>query len=228
MEFNRFELLIKDKYLKLKDLNILVIGVGGVGGYLVESLVRCGILNITIVDHDIVDITNINRQIIALHSTIGRKKVEVLKERILDINKNVKVKALDMFYDNNTKDKINILEYDYIFDCCDSVKSKELLIREAVNNNIKIVSSMGAGFKFHPEKIKLTKLKNTNYDKIAKILRYNLKDDKKYLEIPVVFSDEVNELKGDVIASNSYIPCMFGLYMTSYLVNDIVGDKNEI
>lgn len=225
MEFNRFELLVGDKYKKIKDLNVLVVGVGGVGGYLVESLIRCGILNITIVDHDIVDITNLNRQIIALKKTIGRKKVNVLKERILDINKKVKVTALDMFYDNNTKDKINILEYDYVFDCCDSIKSKELLIREAVKNNIKIISSMGAGFKFHPEKIKIVKLKNTNYDKLAKILRYNLKDFKECLEIPVVYSDEVNELKSQIIASNSYIPSMFGLYMTSYLVNDIVGEK---
>ena len=225
MEFNRFELLVGDKYKKIKDLNVLVVGVGGVGGYLVESLIRCGILNITIVDHDIVDITNLNRQIIALKKTIGRKKVNVLKERILYINKKVKVKALDMFYDNNTKDKINILEYDYVFDCCDSIKSKELLIREAVKNNIKIISSMGAGFKFHPEKIKIVRLKNTNYDKLAKILRYNLKDFKECLEIPVVYSDEVNELKSQIIASNSYIPSMFGLYMTSYLVNDIVGEK---
>ena len=171
MEFARFKLLVNDKFEKIKNLNILVIGVGGVGGYCVESLVRSGINNITIVDYDTIDITNINRQIIALHSTIGKKKVEVLKERILDINPNCNVKTFDIFYNEETFKQINLLEYDYIIDCCDSLKSKELLIRESVKNNIKIISSMGAGFKFDPSKIKITKLKNTSYDKLAKVLR---------------------------------------------------------
>lgn len=228
MEFARFKLLVNDKFLEIKNLNILVIGVGGVGGYCVESLVRSGINNITIVDHDIVDITNINRQIIALHSTIGKKKVDVLKERILDINPNCNVKDLDIFYEEATKDKINLCEYDYIVDCCDSLKSKELLIREAIKNNVKIISSMGAGFKFDPSKIKITKLKNTNYDKLAKVLRNKLKDDKKCLEIPVVFSDETSNIKSEVIGSNSYIPSIFGLYLTSYVINDSLGEENEI
>lgn len=228
MEFARFKLLVNDKFEKIKNLNILVIGVGGVGGYCVESLVRSGINNITIVDYDTIDITNINRQIIALHSTIGKKKVDVLKERILDINPNCNVKDLDIFYDEETKDKINLCEYDYIVDCCDSLKSKELLIRESIKNNVKIISSMGAGFKFDPSKIKITKLKNTNYDKLAKVLRNKLKDDKKCLEIPVVFSDETNNIKSEVIGSNSYIPSIFGLYLTSYIINDCLGEKNEI
>ena len=228
MEFSRFEILVNNKLEKIKNLNILVIGVGGVGGYSVESLVRCGVNNITIVDYDTIDITNINRQIIALHSTIGKKKVDVLKERILDINPNCNVSALDFFYEEDTKDKINILEYDYIVDCCDSIKSKELLIRECIKNNKKIISSMGAGFKFDPSKIKITKLKNTNYDKLAKILRNKLKDDKKCLEIPVVFSDEVSDIKSDVIGSNSYIPSIFGLYLTSFIINDFLGDEDEL
>lgn len=228
MEFARFKLLVNDKFEKIKNLNILVIGVGGVGGYCVESLVRLGINNITIVDYDTIDITNINRQIIALHSTIGKKKVEVLKERILDINPNCNVKTFDIFYNEETSKQINLLEYDYIIDCCDSLKSKELLIRESVKNNIKIISSMGAGFKFDPSKIKITKLKNTNYDKLAKVLRNKLKDDKKCLEIPVVFSDETSDIKSEVIGSNSYIPSIFGLYLTSFVISDCLGEKNEI
>lgn len=227
MEFSRFEILVGEKLNKIRNLHVLVLGVGGVGGYAAESLARLGINNITLVDYDTVDITNINRQIIALHSTIGQKKVEVLRERILDINPNCNVKVLDLFYGKDNKDILFQEKLDYIFDCCDSISSKELVIRESVKRNIKIISSMGAGFKFDPNKIKITKLKNTSYDKIAKILRNKLKDDKKCLEIPVVISSEEVNLKGNVIGSNSYIPSIFGLYMTSFLVEDIMGDKNE-
>ena len=186
MEFSRLEILMNIDNLKNKK--VLVIGVGGVGGYAVEALARCGIGNITIVDYDKVDISNINRQIIALHSTIGLFKVEVLKKRILDINPNCLVETFNCFYDEKTTDLIFNKDYDYILDCCDSLKSKELLIREANKRNIKIISSMGAGFKFDPSKIQIEKLKNTSYDKLARILRYNLKDNKKCLEIPVVYS----------------------------------------
>jgi len=224
MEFDRFFLLVKDKIEIFKNLKVLVVGVGGVGGYAVESLVRCGIGNITLVDYDRVDITNINRQIIALHSTIGLKKVDVLKNRILDINPNCLVKTYDMFLDSSNIDLILNDEYDYIFDCCDSLNGKELLIRESVKRNIKIISSMGAGYKLDPSKIKITKLKNTDYDKIAKILRNKLKDNKDCMNIPVVYSTESVLVKDKVIASNSFIPSIFGLFMTSFLVNDIMED----
>lgn len=223
MEFTRLEILMNIEPLKNKS--ILIVGVGGVGGYAVESLARCGVGSITIVDYDKVDITNINRQIIALHSTIGKLKVDVLESRILDINPNCKVYKFSTFYDQTTTDLIFDKHYDYILDCCDSIKSKELLIREAIKRNIKIISSMGAGFKFDPSKIEITKLKNTTYDKLAKILRYNLKDDKKCLEIPVVYSKEQMEKSGTTIGSNSFIPSIFGLTMASYIINDIRKDN---
>ena len=224
MEFERFKLLAKDKLEEIKNLKILVLGVSGVGGYVTESLVRCGIENMTIVDGDIVDITNLNRQIIALHSNIGEKKVEVLKRRILDINPNCKVDAIDLFYDGKNKDLIFNKEYDYIIDAIDTLKSKELIIREAVKRNIKIISSMGAGFKLDPSKIKIAKLKKTSYDKIASILRYDLKNSKECLEIPVVYSEEIvkREKNEKTIASNSFIPAIFGLYITSYIINNIL------
>ena len=224
MEFDRFKLLVKDNFSKIEKLSVLILGVGGVGGYVAESLARCGVSNITIVDNDIVDVTNINRQIIALHSTIGKKKVDVLKQRILDINPNCQVNSFDVFYTFENKDIIFNKKYDYIIDCCDTIKSKEIIIKEALNRNIKIISSMGAGFKFNPSLIKIAKLKNTNYDKIAKILRYNLKDYKECLEIPVVYSTETTNVKSESIASNSYIPSMFGLYITSYIINDIMEE----
>ena len=227
MELERLELLVGGKIEKIKDLKVLVIGVGGVGGYAVEGLVRCCIKHITIVDYDVVDITNINRQIIALHSTVGKKKVEVFKERILDINPHCEVETFDFFYEESKSDILFKNSYDYIVDCCDSIKSKESIIKEAVKRNIKIISSMGAGFKLDPTKIEIAKLKNTSYDKLASILRRSLRDDKKCLEIPVVYSKE-EVLKHDkVIASNSFIPSIFGLFMVSYIINDIVKGENN-
>lgn len=225
MEFDRFKILVGDKFDNIKNLKILVLGVGGVGGIVAESLARCGVSNITIIDSDIVDITNINRQVIAYHSTIGKKKVDVLKDKLIDINKDCLVDTFDIFYNEDNKDIIFNKEYDYLIDCCDTIKSKEIIIREAIKRNIKIISSMGAGFKFDPSKITIDKLKNTSYDKIAKILRYNLKDNKKCLEIPVVYSKELFDKKSDVIGSNSYIPTMFGLYITSYIIKDIMEEK---
>lgn len=225
MEFSRLAILMNIDNLKNKS--ILIVGVGGVGGYAVEALARSGIGKITIVDYDKVDITNINRQIIALHSTINLDKVEVLKTRILDINPNCLVETFKCFYDEKTTDSIFNKKYDYILDCCDSLKSKELLIREAVKRNIKIISSMGAGFKFDPSKIQIEKLKNTSYDKLARILRYNLKDNKKCLEIPVVYSKEQMEKNGTTIGSNAFIPSIFGLTMVSYIINDIRKESYE-
>lgn len=225
MEFARLELLVGEKISKIKNLKVLIIGVGGVGGYAAESLARCGVSSITIVDYDRIDITNINRQIIALHSTIGKKKVDVLSTRIKDINPNCQVKTYDLFIDSSNIQLIFDDDYDYILDCCDTIKSKELIIREAVKRKIKIISSMGAGFKLDPSKISIAKLKNTSYDKIASILRKNLKDQKECLEIPVVYSTESVFKHDKIIGSNSFIPSMFGLFMTSYIINDIVKEK---
>ncbi len=225
MEFARLELLVGEKISKIKNLKVLIIGVGGVGGYAAESLARCGVSSITIVDYDRIDITNINRQIIALHSTIGKKKVDVLSTRIKDINPNCQVKTYDLFIDSSNIQLIFDADYDYILDCCDTIKSKELIIREAIKRKIKIISSMGAGFKLDPSKISIAKLKNTSYDKIASILRKNLKDQKECLEIPVVYSTESVFKHDKIIGSNSFIPSMFGLFMTSYIINDIVKEK---
>ena len=225
MEFARLELLVGEKISKIKNLKVLIIGVGGVGGYAAESLARCWVSSITIVDYDRIDITNINRQIIALNSTIGKKKVDVLSKKIKDTNTNCQVKTFDLFIDCNNIQLIFDADYDYILDCCDTIKSKELIIREAVKRKIKIISSMGAGFKLDPSKISIAKLKNTSYDKIASILRKNLKDQKECLEIPVVYSTESVFKHDKIIGSNSFIPSMFGLFMTSYIINDIVKEK---
>ena len=226
MEFQRLEILLKEKINDIRNLKVLILGVGGVGGSATEALARMGINDITLVDYDKIDITNINRQVIATHSTIGRLKVDVFKERILDINPDCKVTTYPIFYNEDNKDVIFNKYYDYILDCCDALKSKELVIREAIKRDIKIISSMGAGYKFDPTKIEIAKLKNTSYDKLAKILRNKLKDNKDCLNINVVYSKETFLKREKVIGSNSFIPSIFGLYMTSFVVNDVIKKIN--
>ena len=219
MEFEREKLIIDNKIDILKNKRILVLGLGGVGGYVVESLVRCGIGNITIVDYDVVDITNINRQIIATHSNIGKKKTECFKERINDINPNCNVKVIDTFYSEENKDIIFEGELDYIIDCCDSLESKKILIIEANKHNIPIISCMGTGNKFHPELFEITKLKKTEYDPLAKKLRFLLKDHKELLETMVLYSKESPVPFKGKIGSISYVPSVAGLLLTSYVIN---------
>lgn len=222
MEFEREELLIGDKINILKNKTVLVLGLGGVGGYVTESLARCGIGNLILVDYDKVDITNINRQIIATHSNIGKLKTECFKERIADINKECNVKILNVFYGKDNKDILFEDKLDYVIDCCDSLESKKILIEECFRRNIPIISSMGTGNKFHPELFRITKLKKTEYDPLAKKLRFLLKDNKELLDVDVLYSKEQpQEFKGK-IGSISYVPSVAGLLLTSYVVNKFI------
>ena len=222
MEFEREELLIGDKINLLKNKTILVLGLGGVGGYVTESLARVGIGNLILVDYDKVDITNINRQIIATYDTIGKLKTECFKERISKINNDCHVRLLNIFYGEDNKDSIFIGDIDYIIDCCDSLNSKKTLIIEAYKRNIPIISCMGTGNKFHPEKFEITKLKKTEYDPLAKKLRFLLKDNKELLETEVLYSKERPvEYKGK-IGSISYVPSVAGLLLTSHVINKII------
>lgn len=219
MEFERETLLIGDKINILKDKTILVLGLGGVGGYVTESLARCGIGNLILVDYDKVDITNINRQIIATYSNIGKLKTECFKERIADINKECNVKVLNIFYGKDNKDILFNEKIDYVIDCCDSLESKKILIEECFKRNIPIISCMGTGNKFHPELFSITKLKKTEYDPLAKKLRFLLKDRKELLDVDVLYSKEQpTEYKGK-IGSISYVPSVAGLLITSFVIN---------
>ena len=219
MEFEREKLLIGEDINILKNKTILVLGLGGVGGYVTESLARCGIGNLILVDYDKVDITNINRQIIATYDTIGKLKTDCFKKRISKINKDCLVKTLDIFYSKENKDIIFKDKIDYIIDCCDSLESKKILIEESFKRGIPIISCMGTGNKFHPEEFKITKLKKTEYDPLAKKLRYLLKNNKELLEVDVLYSKEKPvEFKGK-IGSISYVPSVAGLLLTSYVIN---------
>ena len=219
MELEREELLIGDKIDILKNKTILVLGLGGVGGYVVESLARCGIGNLVLVDYDKVDITNINRQIIATYDNIGKLKTECFKERISNINKECHVKVLNVFYGIDNKDILFEQKLDYVIDCCDSLDSKKILIEECFKRNIPIISSMGTGNKFHPELFSITKLKKTEYDPLAKKLRFLLKDKKELLEVDVIYSKEKPTPYKGKIGSISYVPSVAGLLLTSYVIN---------
>ncbi len=223
--FEREELLIGDMINELKSKVVLIVGVGGVGGYVVESMARAGIGHLILVDFDIVDETNINRQIIALHSNIGKKKVDAFKERINDINPNCIVDTFDLFYQEENKDVIFESKIDYVIDCCDSLDSKVILIKECYRRNIPIISSMGTGNKFHPEMFKIDKLKNTTYDPLAKKMRYLLKDNKELLNTMVIYSrEQPTEYKGK-IGSISYVPSVAGLLLTSYVINTFLQER---
>ena len=222
MEFAREKLLIGDKIDLLKDKTILVLGLGGVGGYVVEALTRCGIGSLILVDYDVVDITNINRQIIATYATVGRLKTECFKERIASINKDCQVMLYSIFYHEENKTVIFHNKIDYIIDCCDSLESKKILIEESFKRNIPIISCMGTGNKFHPELFQITKLKKTEYDPLAKKLRYLLKDNKELLDTDVLYSKEQPIKTKDKIGSISYVPSVAGLLITSYVINKFI------
>lgn len=228
-QFERIKLQIKEKNLdKIKNTSVLIVGLGGVGGYILESLTRMGIENITIIDNDKIDITNLNRQIISNHKNIGEFKVDEWKKRINEINPDCKVNALNMFV---TKDNIDALfknKVDYIIDACDTIETKKALIRVADNKNIKIISSMGTGNKLDATKLELTDIRKTSYDPIAKILRKMVKDEKIKIKIPVIYSkEEPIKTNSNVISSNSFVPAISGLLITSYIINDII-DKELI
>lgn len=208
---------------KLNNTTVLIIGLGGVGGHALESIVRMGIGNVIIVDNDIIDITNLNRQLIALRSNIGEKKVETAKKRILDINPNCNVITIDKFIDKNNILELFNYNIDYVIDACDTVSTKILLIEECLNRNIKIISSMGTGNKFHPEKLQIIELKKTSYDPLAKVLRNKFKNEKR--KIMVVSSKELGvKLKDRTPGSTSLVPSAAGIMCASYVINDILED----
>ena len=221
--FERFELLVEDKIKNKKSKKVLVVGVGGVGSYTVESLIRCGIGSITIIDNDIIDITNLNRQLMTTQSNIGESKVDVLKNRILSINPNCNVNAINIFLDDSNINSI-VDDYDYVVDACDTVKTKISLIKICNKKNIKLISAMGTGNKMDPSKLEITDIYKTNNDPLAKLIRHECRC-LGIKKLTVVCSSELPIKKGvKTIPSNSFVPATAGLLITSYIINDIVGE----
>lgn len=220
---------------KLKKIKVCVVGLGGVGGYAVEALARLGVENFVIIDKDKVDSTNINRQIIALTSTIGMEKTNVIKERVLDINPNAKVKEYCTFLNKDNLDIIVEEKVDCVIDAIDTITVKWELIKLCLDNNIDCISSMGMGNRSDLTKIKLTTLDKTEYDPVAKKLREFARKENRYKDmkkIDVVFSSEIPQKQTKVIEENGEIrkevlppssviftPSVAGLLCASYVCN---------
>lgn len=214
---------------KLQNSNVIVFGVGGVGSFAAEAIARAGVGKMTIVDFDDVDITNINRQIPALHSTVGKYKVDVMKDRILDINPNIDIKAIRAKYTAENGEEILCEEYDYVIDAIDMVTSKIHLIETCVKKDLNIISSMGMGNKLDPTKIVVTDIYKTQMCPLAKVMRKELRD-RKVKKLKVVYSTEQPvELKEKIMngkkitpGSISFVPSVGGLTIASVVVNDLI------
>ena len=216
------KLIDEDNFNKIQNTNVLLIGVGGVGSSTLETLVRNGFINITIIDFDDIDITNLNRQLITNSSNVGKLKVEEASIRAKSINPNCNIKAIS--------DKLNIdnLEeftsgYDYIIDACDDMGVKFKLIELSMNNDFKLIESMGTAKKLDPTLLRITTLDKTEYDPIAKILRKKCRDNKiNSKKIHVVSSTE-RPLEIKDKATSSIVPNTAGIYLASYVINDILN-----
>ncbi|AYC29716.1 tRNA threonylcarbamoyladenosine dehydratase [Paenisporosarcina cavernae] len=242
-QFSRNELAVgKEGLENLKNTTVAILGIGGVGSFAAEACARSGIGRIILVDKDDVDITNINRQLVAYMSTIGRSKSEVMKERIADINPECEVHDLHMFYTEETYEKFFDMKPDYVIDASDTIMFKIHLMKECLKRNVKIISSMGAANKTDPTRFKIADISKTHTDPIAKVIRTKLRKDRIHKGIPVIFSDESPIIvREDVVqtvgkpeaeirkakmppSSNAFVPSVAGLIAASWVVNDINKD----
>ena len=246
-EFSRTQLLLgKEAMEKLSSTTVAVFGIGGVGTYVVEALARCGVGNFALFDDDKVCLTNINRQLIATRKTIGRKKVEGMAERIKEINPNANIATYQVFYMPDNADEYDLTGYDYIVDAVDTVTAKIELIIRAKNNNIPIISSMGAGNKLNPTSLEVADIYKTSVDPLAKVMRHELKK-RGINELKVVYSkekpitpiDEGDSCKDSCVCppgttrkctqrraipgSVSFVPSAAGLIIASEVVKDIIS-----
>lgn len=233
-QFLRTEMLIgKDAVEKLNNSRVAVFGVGGVGGYVVEALSRAGVGNIDIIDNDTISVSNLNRQIIALNSTVGKNKVDVLKARLLDINPNLKVETYKCFFTRNTE--FDFSKYNYVVDAIDTVVGKLELIIRAKSANVPIICSMGTGNKMNPTMFEVADISKTSVCPLAKVIRQELKK-RRIKKVKVVYSKEMPlkpivtedmdvETKGGRIApaSNSFCPAVAGLIIASEVIKDLIA-----
>ncbi len=222
--FERLKLLIGEENLnKIQNTKVLVVGIGGVGGECTISLVRSGIKDICVIDFDKVDITNINRQVVAYHSTIGMNKVDVIEKMIKDINPQSNVVKYNTYLDkDNIKSIFDKENPQFVIDCCDSKETKKEIIKECLDRNIMFISSMGTGNKMDPSQLEITDIRKTNNDPLARIFRKWVKDEKINKKIPVLCSKEVPVRVGTVVASNSFVPNSAGLLISSYVIRKII------
>lgn len=225
----RAELLFTKKGLEnLKKANVLIVGLGGVGSFAAEFLARAGVGKMTIVDGDVVDITNINRQLPALHSTVGKAKITIVGDRLMDINPELKLTRVEEFLSPERAFEIVTPDFDYVIDCIDSITPKLNLIMGAKRQRVKIVSSMGAGGKMLASKVKVADISNTINCHFAKAIRKRLKE-VNINKLKVVFSSEIQDEKSlkltdgknykkSFYGTNSYMPGLFGLHAAETVI----------
>ena len=232
-QFQRIEMLIgEDAVEKLHSSRVAVFGVGGVGGFVCEALARAGVGTLDLTDNDTVDITNLNRQIIALHSTIGMNKTDVMKNRILDINPDAVVNVHNCFFLPDNMDGFDFSDYDYVIDAVDTVSAKLAIIEESKKAEVPVISSMGTGNKLNPSMLEISDISKTSVCPLAKVMRYELKK-RGIKKVKVVYSKE-QPIKPAVIegqensrkqspGSTSFVPSVAGLLIASEVVKDLIG-----
>ena len=227
--FDRLKKIVGDAGItNLSMKTVLVVGVGGVGGYVVEGLVRSGIGRIIIVDADVVDETNINRQIIALSSTVGQSKVDAFEKRIKDINEQCEVIKINKFIDASNVDILFDYEFDYLVDACDTVSTKLELIDRCILSKRKFISSMGTGNKLDPSMLEIVDIRKTINDPLARIVLKHVKDKKITDKVLVLSSRELPIKTGDrTPGSTSFVPSSAGLLIASYIVRDFINEKKN-
>jgi tRNA A37 threonylcarbamoyladenosine dehydratase len=247
-QFSRNELAIgKDGIHTLKNSTVAVLGIGGVGSFSAEALARSGVGRLLLVDKDDVDITNVNRQVHALLSTVGQPKVDLMKARIADINPECEVIALKMFYTEETYEQFFSYGLDFVVDASDTISYKIHLIKECLNREIPIISSMGVANKMDPTQLRITDISKTTHDPLAKVIRARLRKEGIYKGVPVVFSDEQpikirEEIRKEIVSdtaehgsirkaklppsSNAFVPSVSGLIMAGYVITNILEKHN--
>lgn len=236
--FSRSELLLGAEALeKLKNSCVAVFGVGGVGGYTAEALARSGVGELHLIDNDTVSLTNINRQIIALHSTVGRPKVEVMRERVLDINPDCRVFTYETFYTPETANQFDFSEFDYVVDAIDTVSGKIQLAVSACEAGVPIICAMGAGNKLDPTRFEVEDLEKTTVCPLARVMRRELKK-RNIHGVRVVYSreepttprgevesDAGHESRRQTPGSLPFVPAAAGLVLASAVIYDLIGIK---
>ena len=218
------QLLGNENVENLFDKHVIVFGVGGVGGYVVEALARSGIGKISIVDNDVVNESNINRQIIALHSTVGMQKVEVLKNRILDINPECKVFVYNQFFLPENSNDFDFSIYDYVVDAVDTVTAKLEIIKKSKESNVPVISSMGTGNKLNPMGFKVSDISKTKVCPLARVMRNELKK-RGISKVKCVYSEENPVIQTQTPASVAFVPPVAGLLIASEVVKDLCIEK---
>ena len=224
-QFERLELLIHEKINDIYSKTVLIIGLGGVGSYALEALVRSGISNLIIVDNDTISISNLNRQLMTYHTNIGKYKTDEEESRILSINPNANIEKITEFIDLSNINKLFDRHVDYVVDACDTMIVKMELIRICKRKKIKLISCMGTGNKMDPSRLQIMDIRKTSYDPIAKILRKFIIEKKINYKVMVVSSDEKPLNISNPIGSNAFVPATAGLLCASYVINDIIKEK---